>query len=209
MGSEMCIRDRLKVAVADAVRAEMPQAEVTVTTVPRALDSESVLERVMVIARNQALAVHHVTAQNVGERLSVSLDLEVDGALTLGAAHDVASRLEAAVQEELGSEVEVDTHIEPLEAHERGGRDAPGERVSKVQAALAELADGDANGAIRDVHNVRVRETADGEIVNFHCRVADSLTVHDVHERVDEVERALRRKFPTIKRVIGHAEPLR
>ncbi len=33
------------------------------------------------------------------------------------------------------------------------------------------------------------------------------LTVQDVHERVDEVERALRRKFPTIKRVIGHAEP--
>jgi divalent metal cation (Fe/Co/Zn/Cd) transporter len=33
------------------------------------------------------------------------------------------------------------------------------------------------------------------------------LTVLDVHEKVDDVERALRRKFPTIKRVIGHAEP--
>ena len=30
-----------------------------------------------------------------------------------------------------------------------------------------------------------------------------------VHEKVDDVERALRRKFPTIKRVIGHAEPRR
>jgi hypothetical protein len=28
-----------------------------------------------------------------------------------------------------------------------------------------------------------------------------------VHEKVDDVERALRRKFPAIKRVIGHAEP--
>jgi cation diffusion facilitator family transporter len=199
----------LKAAVVDAVRAEMPQAEVTVTTVPRALDSESVLERVMVIARNQALAVHHVTVQNVGERLSVSLDLEVDGALTLGAAHDIASRLEAAVQEELGSEVEVDTHIEPLEAHERGGRDAPGERVGNVQAALVELAATDADGAIRDVHNVRVRETADGEIVNFHCRVDPALSVQHVHEKVDEVERGLRRRWPSIRRVIGHAEPRR
>jgi len=43
--------------------------------------------------------------------------------------------------------------------------------------------------------------------VNFHCRVDPMLTVLDVHEKVDDVERALRRKFPTIKRVIGHAEP--
>ena len=57
------------------------------------------------------------------------------------------------------------------------------------------------------LHDVRVRETAEGEIVNFHCGVDPMLTVQDVHERVDDVERALRRKFPSIKRVIGHAEP--
>jgi divalent metal cation (Fe/Co/Zn/Cd) transporter len=52
-----------------------------------------------------------------------------------------------------------------------------------------------------------VRETAAGEIVNFHCRVDPMLTVQDVHEKVDEVERALRRRFPAVRRVIGHAEP--
>jgi len=31
--------------------------------------------------------------------------------------------------------------------------------------------------------------------------------VQEVHEKVDDVERALWRKYPTIKRVIGHAEP--
>jgi divalent metal cation (Fe/Co/Zn/Cd) transporter len=33
------------------------------------------------------------------------------------------------------------------------------------------------------------------------------LSVANVHDRVDEVERALRLRFPSIKRVIGHAEP--
>ena len=47
-----------------------------------------------------------------------------------------------------------------------------------------------------------------GEIVNFHCRVDHKLAVQAVHEKVDDVERALRRQFPGIKRVIGHAEPL-
>jgi hypothetical protein len=28
-----------------------------------------------------------------------------------------------------------------------------------------------------------------------------------MHEKVDDVERALRLRFPSIKRVIGHAEP--
>ena len=63
------------------------------------------------------------------------------------------------------------------------------------------------NGAIHDIHNVRVRDTDAGEIVNFHCRAAPSMSVIKVHENVDEIERALRRAFPTIKRVISHAEP--
>jgi len=64
-------------------------------------------------------------------------------------------------------------------------------------------------GTIRDVHDVRVRETDDGEIVNFHCRVDPSLGVQAVHEKVDALERALRERAPSIRRVIGHAEPMR
>ena len=62
---------------------------------------------------------------------------------------------------------------------------------------------------VRDVHDVRVRETDDGEIVNFHCRVDPALTVHDVHDAVDALERALKLRSPQIKRVVGHAEPMR
>ena len=58
-----------------------------------------------------------------------------------------------------------------------------------------------------EIHDVRVRQAVDGEIVNFHCLVDPELTVTNVHDKVDEVERALRLRFPSIKRVIGHAEP--
>ena len=77
--------------------------------------------------------------------------------------------LEAAVREELGPDVEVETHIEPLQPSEVTGREADPHRIEEVRGALAEIAA--ALGTIRDVHNVRVRETPDGEIVNFHCRV--------------------------------------
>jgi cation diffusion facilitator family transporter len=195
----------LKNRIVETVRAERSAAEVTLTTEPRALDDETALERVMVIARNRALAVHHVTVHSIEGRLAISLDLEVDGSLSLGAAHDIASGLEDAIREELGPDVEVDTHIEPLQPYDEPGREAPSERVSAVRNALSEIAA--RHAFVRAIHDVRVREADGGEIVNFHCVVDPMLSVANVHDRVDEVERALRLRFPSIKRVIGHAEP--
>ena len=130
----------IKERLTRAIRAEMPTAEVTITTEPRALDDETVRERVMMIARNRALAIHHVAVQAIAGRLSVSADLEVEGTLPLSAAHDIASRLEEAVREELGPDVEVETHIEPLPADVLAGRDASAARIAEVREALAALA---------------------------------------------------------------------
>jgi cation diffusion facilitator family transporter len=197
----------IKERLTRAIRAELPQAEVVITTEPRALDDETVRERVMMIARNRGMAIHHVSVQAIAEHLSVSVDLEVEGTLPLGAAHDVASGLEEALRDELGPDVEVETHIEPLPADILAGRDASPARIAEVGAVLtaqaAEIA------GLNDIHDVRVRETADGEIVNFHCQVDPALSVRAVHNLVDSVEAAVRRYFPTIQRVIGHAEPRR
>jgi cation diffusion facilitator family transporter len=195
----------IKERLTRAIRAELPQAEITTTTEPRALDDETVRERVMMTARNLAVAIHHVAVQTIAGRLSVSADLEVDGALPLHAAHDIASRLEEALRDELGPDVEVETHIEPLPADVLAGHDAPAARIAEVSALLATLAAG--IPALGEVHDVRVRETAEGEIVNFHCRVDPALSVRAVHDLVDSIEHGLRQRFPTVQRVIGHAEP--
>ncbi len=60
---------------------------------------------------------------------------------------------------------------------------------------------------VGEMHDVRVRHSDDGEIVNFHCHVDPAIKVAMAHDKVDEIERALRLRFPSIKRVIGHAEP--
>src|ERR1700733_10649214 len=195
------IKDRLT----RAVRTELPSAEVTITTEPRALDDETVRERVMMIARNRGLAIHHVAVQAIEGRLAISVDLEVEGTMALNAAHEVASGLEEAMREELGPDVEVETHIEPLPADVLPGRDASAAHIAEVREALAALAAEIVE--IGEVHDVRVRETQDGEIVNFHCQVDPALSVGAVHDMVDALERRLRRRFPLIQRVIGHAEP--
>ncbi len=195
------IKDRLT----REVRSQLPNAEVTITTEPRALDDETVRERIMMIARNRGVAIHHVSVQTIAGRLAVSADLEVDATMALNAAHDVASQLEQAIGDELGPGVEVETHIEPLPADVTAGRDAADARIAEVRNALVALAE--AIPDLGEVHDVRVRETAAGEIVNFHCRVDPALAVGKVHDAVDALERRLRRQFPKIQRVIGHAEP--
>ena len=190
-----------------AIRADIPAAELTITTEPRALDDETMRERIMVIARDLGLAIHHIAVQTVAGRLSVSVDLEVDGTEPLAAAHETASRLEEAIREELGPQVEVETHIEPLPADVLAGSDAEPARIAQVRQLLTSLAAEIPD--LGEVHDVRVRETAAGEIVNFHCRVDPALSVSSVHDMVDALERRLRRQFPIIRRVIGHAEPRR
>ena len=196
--------DEIKRKAQAAVLAAFEDADLTFTAVPVARDNESVRERIMVIARNSGLAVHHVTVHDLGDKLTVSIDLEVDGEMSLIAAHDIAHELERNIRDEFGEDVEVDTHIEPLEPELPQGTDAAPDRVEAIRAALSQFA---ARGAIHDIHNVRVRDTDAGEIVNFHCRAAPSMSVIKVHESVDEIERSLRRAFPTVKRVISHAEP--
>ncbi len=187
-----------------AVEKALDDADLTFTAVPVARDNESVRERIMVIARNSALAIHHVTVHDLGGRLTVSIDLEVDAEMSLTSAHDIALELERNIRDEFGEDVEVDTHIEPLEPELPQGTDAAAERVETITRALSRFA---ADTAIHDIHNVRVRDTEAGEIVNFHCHAAPSMSVIKVHENVDQIERRMRRAFPTVKRVISHAEP--
>ena len=198
--------DEIKRQAQTTVSRVLEDADLTFTAVPVARDNESVRERVMVIARNSGLAVHHVTVHDLGDKLTVSIDLEVDADMALMAAHEIAQGLERNIRDEFGEDVEVDTHIEPLEPEMPHGTDAPPDRVEIIRAALSRFASA---SAIHDIHNVRVRDTDAGEIVNFHCRAAPSMSVIRVHESVDEIERALRRAFPTVKRVISHAEPPR
>lgn len=199
--------DGIKQKAEQAVAGVLHDADLTFTAVPVARDSETVRERIMVISRNRGLAIHHVTVHDLGEKLTIGIDLEVAGDMSLVDAHSVTQQLEHAIRDEFGADVEVDTHIEPLEPELPHGTDAAPEQIDRIQQALTRIAAD--SGSISDIHNVRVRDSDAGLVVNFHCRAKPAMSVTDVHENVDAIERALRRAFPGVKRVISHAEPER
>jgi cation diffusion facilitator family transporter len=197
----------IKAEVAETIAGRWPDVAVTLIATPLALDDETVLEQVQLIAARRRLFVHHLAVQNIDARRCVTLDLEVDGRMSLAAAHDIATQLEQAIHDELGAEVEVETHIEPMEIHEIGGSAADSELARRIASFLEKEAARD--GALRDIHSVRVRRAASGHIVIFHCRVDPAATVEATHARLDALERATRDAFPEVKRVISHAEPAR
>ena len=195
----------IKADVAQKIAARWPKMNLTLTASARALDDESVMERVYLIAARRRLAVHHVTIQEIDGRKCVSFDLEVDGRMRLGEAHEIATRLEAAIADEIGPDVEVETHIEPIETREVQGAAADPALVAQMAQALTAAAAKD--GRLREVHDVRVRLASEGALVIFHCRTNADASVDATHEAVDALERFLRASFPGIARVVGHAEP--
>jgi cation diffusion facilitator family transporter len=196
---------RIKEAVSNAILAIAPHARVTITADARALDDETVVERIMLVAARRHIVAHHVIAQQIGERLSIGLDIELDGEMPLGRAHGVATDLESAIRDEFGADVEVETHIEPLTPHVLAGRDVGPELIGEIAAALERHSE--EVGYVADIHDVRVRETSGGFVVNYHCAIDPSVSVETAHEAVDALERRVRGAYPQILRIVGHAEP--
>ena len=197
---------KTKETIYQVITGRFPNADVTVTANPVALDNESVFQKVMLIAARRNLAIHHLNAQQLGSRLAISFDLEVDGSMPLGEAHATATSLEEAIRAELGSDAEVESHIEPQPERLLTGHDADPSLMAKVLSALGDLAA--QHPRLTDIHSVRLRQNEEGLFLHYHCRCAPSETVEHIHDDIDRVEAGLKDRFPDIRRVIAHAEPL-
>ena len=196
----------LKDTLHTRVQERFPKADITITANPVALDNETVFQKVMLIASRRNLAIHHLTVQQIEGKLAVSFDLEVDGGMALRQAHETATRLENAIRRELGSKVEVESHIEPQPERLLEGHEAEPRMVAAITRALQSLAA--RQKRLSDLHSMRIRSNENGIFVHYHCRFDGADTVEAVHHDVDRIGAALQARFPAISRVIAHTEPL-
>jgi cation diffusion facilitator family transporter len=181
-------------------------ADCSIRLNPIELDSETVSDKVEVIAEKHDVRLHHITVQRVAGRLAISFDMEVDASMPLLEAHEKATRLEADIRESLGADVEVESHIEPKEPQSLDGAAAAPKLVQSVETALTHFVRKERS--VTDLHNIRIRENASGLYVHYHCRFDPQMQVAKVHEVSERIEVALMASMPEIKRVIAHAEPV-
>jgi len=120
-------------------------------------------------------------------------------------AHEIAhGRWSTHIRDEFGADVEVDTHIEPLEPELPHGTDAAADRRRGDCASLVALR---RRRAIHDIHNVRVRDNRGwrNRQLPLPCSPLDERHQGARERRRDRTRAAPR--VPSVKRVISHAEP--
>jgi cation diffusion facilitator family transporter len=199
-------REILRRELETRIQQRFPKADCSIQLQPVELDSESAFEKVALIAERHDLAVHHLVVQNLNGKLAVSFDVEMEALTPLSEAHAKATALEMEIREGLGADVEVESHIEPMEPRLLDGVPPKAAVVTSVKQALSRLAAKEKS--LSDLHNIRVRSNAAGIYVHYHCRFAPDQAIADVHDVSDRIEMALMAKMPEIRRVVAHAEPV-
>lgn len=170
-----------------------------------ALDEETIVERIRSIAAHRGQLVTSVAVDLVGGRTSIGLTLELPGDLKLDEAHRQSAELEALIRSELGEDLEIDTHLEPMMEWIGAAEDLEDRRAAPIRREMEDIA-----AAIRlidDVHNFRIRSSDSGLLITCHCHCPPEASLEDVHAAIAQLETRALDRIPGARRVIIHAEP--
>jgi cation diffusion facilitator family transporter len=189
-------------AVEDAIERALPETDVVVHVEP--LDVGGLRERIQAAATSvpQVREIHNVSAVETGDGVAVSLHLKLPGSLPLAQAHDVASRVEDAIQAAAPEVSAVQTHLEPLSEGAAGREPSPTdmERDGEVVVRIVRDATGQPPRALRFLR------TDDGLVAFLTLALDPDSELAEAHSRASEIEERIREAVD-VSDVIVHTEP--
>jgi divalent metal cation (Fe/Co/Zn/Cd) transporter len=192
-------------AATAAVRAALPGADVVIRTVPRETQAESIFDRIRTVAARNNVSVHELSVQSHQGRLRVEQHIELNENLSLLAAHDFVTAMEAEIMRAVPEIDSILTHIES----EPATIEQPEEVIEadrKIQQALRNAAL--VFPEIVDVHQVTVGRSAEHVHLSCHCTLPDDLTMQRVHGVITAFEDRFKLICPEVQRVTIHPEPM-
>lgn len=211
------LSEQVEVAATAAVCRLHRQAEVDVVVhvEPTAAPSETVMQQIHYLAEQQGVHAHDIRVREVGGRLEADFDVEVRPEMNLREAHAAATRLEEAVLAGDRRLARVTTHLEAAVEAVVTRRDVTADHTALV-AQVRIIADRIAgSGSAHDIHLYRPRgaldEAPDGardqlDLV-LHLTFRPETPIAEAHLHAEEIERALRQRFPVLESVVIHTEP--
>ena len=196
-------------AVEQEIRAVAPGTDVVVHVEP-------VSETTGLVERAQAAAsrvdgvreVHnvlvHAFAEGGHRRLHVTLHAKVANDPSLAQAHELSDAIEESVARELGEDVRVDTHLEPLK------RTTPGRDVTADQAELVTTVRGASLEEVDvvDCHEVVITSSNEGLVVVAHVRGRADLPLARLHDASERIEKRVHAARADVASVVIHFEPV-
>lgn len=192
-------------AATAAVQRALPRADVVIRTVPREANAESIFDRVRAVAARNNVSVHELSVQSHQGRLRVEQHVELDENLSLLAAHDFVTALEAEI---LHAAPEVDSILTHIES-EPATIEQPEEILEsdrRIEQCLREAAA--AFPEVVDVHQITVGRIGEHVSVACHCTLPDTLILQNVHVIITALEDRFKLACPEVQRVTIHPEPV-
>jgi cation diffusion facilitator family transporter len=170
---------------------------------PEEQDQDTIAVQLRQLAAGLGLGVHGVWAYEMDGRYHTEVHLEVDGALPLSQAHELASSLEERARAEIPHLAELTTHIEPVGQLAQISDPGPEETqvAQAVQQAISDVLD---TGAC---HQVQVRRSNGGWTVSMHCHLPGELPLAVAHRISTRLEMQLLEQVSGLERVMIHTEP--
>lgn len=196
--------------IRDAVHTISPRADVVVTTVPSA-DNEGIFETIQSVAARNHWAVHNISTHQTDKGIWVDLDLEVAPTVSFNEAHHMATELETRVRAELSALkdsypiADVNVHIEPRAPELVAGHTLVPKEAARYIERLRAIAA--TMPHVRACREIDVQSANNQVYLACHLHLDAHLSVAEVHSLTEELENRLRREFPTLGRVVIHAEP--
>ncbi len=189
--------------VADRVSEILPDADVVVHPVARAVSTENIFDRIRAVATSSNLNVHDISIQDFHGRLHVEQHLELDEKLSLKQAHDRVTELESEMREKVPEIVSILTHIEsePATIETAEQLEANVELERRMKETVREFPE------ILDMHEVIFKRVGDKLYVSCHCTMPDELPLSKVHDLMTALEIRFKQLDPELFRVLIHPEP--
>jgi cation diffusion facilitator family transporter len=149
--------------------------------------------------------VHNIIISKIANTHSVdiSLHIQVDRLATLAEAHSIANTLEESIKKQLKGVENITVHLEPLMPDVNGMEPlADGTIRDSIRNTIL----GSASG-VKKVDRISTYRTAENILkIDVNCAFSSEMTIEQIHERVSEIEKQIRIKYPH-SIVTIHAEP--
>jgi cation diffusion facilitator family transporter len=191
-------------AIEAAIERALPGSDVVVHVEPDA-ELGPLRQRATAAALSvpEVREIHNVTVLLVGQGTELALHLKVPSELTLEAAHDIATEVEAAIRAAVPEVMRVQSHIEPL-VEEASATAIAGIPVSEEDAAVRAVVR-ELTG--REPAKLRFRQTEQGLLAFLTLSMPPPMTLVEAHGQASEVEQRVRAERPEIVDVVIHTEP--
>lgn len=200
--------ERVKAIIAsleEKIKEKIPEADLVVHSQPVQMDTESIIESIQILAARHDLAVHDIVADNLNNRQFISYDLEVPEHSTINEAHQLASHLEESIKKEIGGELEINTHIEPLKSETIFSVNVEPLEVSRINQIIKEIIE--KVPLLLDAHNILARKIEGKLFITVHCSVPKQTPLTLAHQSASRLEYLIKDKLPEVVRVVAYLEP--